>query len=172
MGVYCKTIRAVVVVLILVAFYQFVPIPEYMGVNKHLSALTHHFFHANIVHLITNCYVAFMLLSRNSFVNWWVELLIAFLVASLSYYTAINPTIGFSDILYAVIGLRTPPIYHPWWKKHTTILFIAFMLIYLFIPNISALTHIISFVSCVVISGFARAIGKTNEDYGKAKRKR
>lgn len=164
MGSIGKKTASLIVIAILVAIYFIVPIPEYMGKDELLSAVSHHFFHANILHLAVNCYATYMLFNARRFT-------LGYIIGSLSYFVAPIPTIGFSNLLYAAMGLATPPLYSHWWKKPSTIIFICVTCGYLFIPKVSAITHIASFIAGACITAVVRGLKQSKEDYGKARRK-
>lgn len=157
---------------VLIAVYFLCGIPSYMGCNLTASAFSHHFFHTNIIHLATNSFVLYAILGRYSLKSEIVQLLFAFLIASISYYIASVPTVGASDMIYAIIGLRSPSFRSKWWVSPNTIVFLLFMVAYIFVPGISAITHIFSFVVAVVISYLTRVIKETNKAYEKAHKRR
>lgn len=160
---------AIALALVLVALYFFVGIPSSFGERPIADALSYHFLHANILHLITNCYVLIILFSRRFSLK---EMLAAYLIATMSFLLLNQHCIGFSNILYAVMGLRTPSLKSSWWRSPSTIVFLLVTICYLFFPNISAITHISSFIAGCFIAYAGRIIKQVNSDYEKAGRKR
>ena len=73
-------------------------------------------------------------------------MLFPFIIAVLVYPLSIRPVIGFSNILYACLGLRTPPLSSPWWKQSSVIVFLVVTVALVFIPRFSATTHIAAFL--------------------------
>ena len=168
MGTYAKKIFKIVLPSILIAVYFLCGIPSFIGSNVTASAFTHHFFHVNIIHLATNCFVLYAIMGRYALRTETIQLCVAFIIASLSYYVAVVPTIGASDMIYAIVGLRSPSFRSKWWVSHNTLLFLFFMVAYIFVPGISAVTHIFSFVVAVIISVITRLIKENNRLYEKA----
>lgn len=161
-----EKIAAGALVIVLVLMYFLTEIPSFMGEDRLLSALTHHFFHANILHLAVNCYATWVLVGRRFSV---CELLIAWVLGSLSYIFASAPAVGFSNILFALMGMRTPSLRHSWWRSATTIVFLVVMVGYIFVPGVSAVTHIAAFAMGCAVSAVTRFFRQMESDYGKAK---
>lgn len=126
--------------------------------------MLYHFFHGNIFHLLANGLGIHFLLPRS---KWW-QLLLAYVIASLSVMVATMPVVGLSNIVYALIGLRSPSFKSAWWKHYGTLTFLAVTVLMLFFPRISAVTHIVSFAAGVGISVLIRwfkKIGSGSERY-------
>lgn len=108
-------------------------------------ALLYSFFHGSWWHLAVNAIAVWTIFDPRR--NWqlnqlWVAMGIAVLVYPLSF----RPVIGFSNVLYAVLGLRTPPLSSPWWKQPAVIVFLVVTVALLAVPRFSATTHIAAFV--------------------------
>lgn len=149
----------------LVAMQYALGIPEWMADGGWRCALTHHFFHVNWLHLAINCYAVWMIFRRG--ITLW-HIPTAFALGTLAYFTALSPTIGMSNMLYALIGLRSPSYCKAWWKHSNTIIFLCVMVAYLFIPKVSALTHIVSFAGGIAIGFITYTTRTTRNDYVKA----
>lgn len=133
-----------------------------------LKALTYHFFHANVFHLAANClsiWFVFMVTPTRSEKRNIRNFLTAALVATFTYFTATRPVVGISNILFAVLGLRTPAFSHPWWRHPGTLTFFAITLGMLAFPQFSALTHIVSFLCGVLLSAGRRTLNSLEDDY-------
>lgn len=131
----------VTIIALLVALQLALGIPDFMTGGPYWSrALLYSFFHANWWHLAVNAIAAWSIFARDS-----KMLLVAFLIAVLVYPLSWRPVIGFSNVLYAMLGLRTPPLSSPWWKQPAVITFLAITVAMVFIPRFSATTHIAAF---------------------------
>ena len=86
--------------------------------------------------------------------RWLVP--VSFVIGSISYCFALKPVIGFSNILYAMMGLRTPYFRSSWWKQPSVILFLIITLAMVFIPQFSATTHIASYIIGVLVAAIIR----------------
>ena len=73
-------------------------------------------------------------------------LVAAFAIAVLVYPLSFRPVIGFSNVLYAVLGLRTPSLKSKWWRQPAVIVFLVVTVALVFVPRFSATTHIAAFV--------------------------
>ena len=133
-------------IALLVALQVAFGIPDFMTGGSYLErALMYSLFHANWWHLAVNAIAIWTIFDPRR--QWrlsqlWVAIGIAVLVYPLSF----RPVIGFSNILYAVLGLRTPPLTSPWWKQPAVITFLVVTVAMVFIPRFSATTHIAAFV--------------------------
>ena len=135
----------IVIIAVLVILQAVVGIPALLqGDGDYwLRALAYSFFHANWWHLAVNCLAIWGIYRYPC--KPWRDLLLPFLIAVLVYPLSFRPVIGFSNVLYAALGLRTPPLSSPWWKKTEVIIFLAVTLLMVFIPRFSATTHIAAF---------------------------
>ena len=126
-------------------------------------ALSYSFFHANWAHLLLNCIAVWMVFSPRR--RWSMKgLLVAYLIAVVVYPCSFRPVIGFSNILYAGLGMRSPSLRSPWWKNPSTMTFIMVTLAMAFIPQIAATTHIISFLLGMLYASFKRWTDKLLKD--------
>lgn len=137
---------ALCTVAALAAVYLLVPVPAWMAERGHWlgRALLHPLFHANIPHLAVNCIGAWTLLSRRDR-RGWLSLLICVPLAVIGYAAALRPTIGFSNVLCAIMGMRTPPFRHGWWREKSTLVSLASLALLSLLPGVSATTHLASF---------------------------
>ena len=120
----------------------------------------YHFLHANVFHLAAN-----MLAGYYAFKRCTVSRVVtAYLIASLSFLCVADMVIGFSNIVYAMIGLKTPAFSHPWWRHPGTITFLVVSLLMVFLPNVSAVTHIISFCGGMAVSMISRGVQQIKND--------
>ena len=135
----------IVLILLLVAMQIAFGAPEYLLGTEHywLRALSYSFFHANFLHLVINCLAAWSIFVPSRKCSRLLPA--AFFIAVLVYPLSFRPVIGFSNVLYAVLGLNTPSLKSKWWKQPTVIVFLVVTLAMVFIPKFSATTHIAAF---------------------------
>lgn len=129
-------------------------------------ALAYSFFHASWLHLAVNCIAAWSIFRPGPSCKPCRDLLLSYLVAVLVYPLSLRPVIGFSNILYAVLGLRTPALSSPWWRRPEAIVFLAVTVLMLFVPQFSALSHIFAFLLGMAMAGIRRFTEKTLKDAG------
>ena len=143
-----------IVVLLLAAVY-FVPKPHFLLTMDFPAHLLHHFWHANVFHFAVNALAVWTVLDPRTRPAWWL-LPAGFAIGSLSYCFALKPVIGFSDILFAMAGLRTPSFRNAWWKSTNAKVFIGSMFLMLLLPGFSATTHIGAFALGAGVAFFIR----------------
>lgn len=120
-----------------------------------LRMASYHFFHAGILHLAVNSLALSTVFSSRHNDNLRC-LFAGYAIATLCYPLSSAPCIGMSNMIYAVIGMRTPPFSSAWWRTAPVITFMAVTAAMLFVPGISGLTHIVSFASGIACAYFAR----------------
>ena len=130
-------------------------------------ALAHHFFHANIFHLAVNC-LSVWTLFRKDIRYSMTPLVLAYIIGTASWFCTSADVVGFSNIIFALIGLRTPSLSHSWWKQSTVILFLAITALMALLPQVSAVTHIVSFVLGCIVAGAYRVVNNLSRDYSRA----
>lgn len=158
-----KSLRIVVIVA-LVALQAFVGIPEYLTDGPYmLRALSYSFFHASWWHLAINAIAIWTIYPPKRRANF-LQIVISLLIAVAVYPLSFRPVIGFSNILYATLGLRTPSLSSAWWKQPTVIVFIGATLAMVFIPQLSATTHIAAFLCGMACAALRRFYLKLTKD--------
>lgn len=150
------------------AVFLFVPVPECLYTMEYPAALVHHFFHANVFHLAVNCLAVWNVFSPRTRPEWWL-LPVAFIIATASYFCTARPVIGFSNVLFAVAGLRTPSFRSPWWRSRNAWVFMGMMVLMFFLPMFATATHLVSFASGVAVSACVRFHKRLNNDTRRAK---
>lgn len=118
------------------------------------------FFHANIFHLAANILTLAMLRCEVR------DILPAYAVAVIASFFAVAsvPTMGFSGVLYVLIGMQTGIF-----RGRVTlpkVWFFAFLLAGLFLPRVNGLLHIVCFASGALIQLYRRL----SYDYARAGR--
>lgn len=158
-------------IIFLCLLFIFFGCPEYLSsasTPEFIKAITYHWFHANVFHLMVNClsiWFVYKTTQTRTIKNNIKQLFLSFIIGSISFCFAAKPIIGISNILFATIGLRTPSLKNIWWKRPETIVFLVATLLLLFIPQISSVTHIISFLCGVVVAIIQRKIKSLDYDY-------
>lgn len=137
----------VILILALVVLQAVFGAPEYLLGTEHywMRALTYSFFHGSWWHLAVNA-IAIWTIYQPRYKVKPLQLAASFAIAVMVYPLSFRPVIGFSNILYASLGLRTPSLRSKWWKQTPVIIFIVVTLAMLFIPRFSATTHIAAFL--------------------------
>ena len=131
-----------------------------VGRDIYVRMALHHFFHGNLFHLLANLFSLYFVLP---YLKRW-QMGAGYVIASLSVLATATPVIGFSNLIYAFIGLRSPSFKSKWWRHSGTIAFMVVTLLMVFIPNISAVTHIICFSAGVVVSAIVRQLKQISDD--------
>lgn len=161
-------------IIILISLFMIFGCPTYLAdtnVPWILRAMSYHFFHANIFHLLANCmsiWFVFSVTPNRTEKDNCRNFLTAYLIATLTLITATRPVVGVSNIIFAVIGLRSPELSHPWWKRRSTITFLGLTVLMLLVPRLSAITHITSFMCGVLAAYLSRWFKSIGNDYRRA----
>lgn len=157
-------IRIITYAVLLVVFLVPGGLEWLLSQDKTTQMFVYHFFHGNIFHLLANGLALYFLLPKVK----PYQLVSAYVIASFSPIVATMPVVGISNIVYAIIGLRSPSFKSAWWRHYGTITFLVVTLLMLFFSNIAAVTHIVCFACGVVISVLVRwfkKIGSGSERY-------
>lgn len=141
--------------------------PTFLHYDCGYISLVHHFFHANIFHLAVNCLSVWSLF-RKGYRYSIAPLLWAFLIGSASWFCTPDDVVGFSNIIFALIGLRSPSFSNAWWKQPSVILFLAITALMALLPQVSAITHIVSFVLGCIVAGASRIVNNISSDFRRA----
>ncbi len=155
-----------IIIAVLAALYVTFGAPRWLaGYNTpYLArAASYSFFHASVWHLAVNLIAVWSIYSPKR-KGMGQELALSFLIAVAVYPLSFRPVIGFSNILYAMLGQRTPPLSSKWWGKPEVIIFIVITFALLFVPRFSAVTHIFSFLAGMLIASVRRGIDSLLKD--------
>lgn len=153
--------RLSVIYLILVCVYAIPDGLEWIiAQERGMQMFLHHFFHGNIFHLLANLLSLYFIVPRAK--SW--HLIAGYFIGSLSLLAVTNPVVGISNLIYAVIGLRSPSFDSWWWRHPGTKTFLMVTVLMIFIPNISATTHIVSFMVGVLVSVSVRWFKRIGND--------
>ena len=141
--------------------------PEFLHSDSWHISLVHHFFHANIFHLAVNS-LSIWTLFRKGFKYSISPIVWAYIIGSASWFCTSADVVGFSNILFALIGLRTPSLKNAWWRQPSVIVFFAITALMASLPQVSAVTHIVSFSLGCIVAGASRIINKISSDFRRA----
>ena len=130
-----------------------------------VRALSYSFFHANWWHLAVNALAIWTIYRRPC--KPCTDLLFSFLIAVAVYPLSLLPVIGFSNILYAQLGLRTPPLSSPWWRQAPVLTFLGVTLLMAFLPRVSATTHVAAFLLGMAVAAARRYYKTLLRDAGR-----
>lgn len=156
----------VLVILALVLSQVIFGCPDRMlpgGAPYAVRALEYSFHHASWWHLAVNTLSVWTVYRPHRKDNI-VHLFVSFVVAFLVYPISLRPCLGFSNILYATIGMRTPAISSPWWRTTPIIVFLVVTVAMLFFPQFSGLSHIAAFACGMLTAAVQRFYKKNLKD--------
>lgn len=148
---------------LLVLVYLLAGCPDWLHNDAWPMAFMHHFFHANILHLAVNCYSIWVLFRVRRSV--WI-LLTAYLCGTLSWFASSADPIGASNFIFALVGLCSPHFRHPWWRARPTVIFLTLNIAMLLLPQVSAITHIVSFSLGCMLASIRRGLKSLSRDIG------
>lgn len=156
----------VIFILLLAVLHAVFGAPVWLqadGAPYLVRALSYSFFHANWWHLAVNSVAIWSIFvpSRKCSAGLLVA---AFAISVLVYPLSFRYVIGCSNVLYAVLGLRTPPLSSPWWKQPTVTIFVIVTLLLVFIPRFSATTHVAAFLLGMLGASLNRSWLKLTRD--------
>ena len=152
-----------IIISALVLLQALFGVPEFLSSGPYwLRAIGYSFFHASWWHLAVNAVAILTIYKRPC--KPCRDLLFPFLFAVLVYPLSFRPVIGFSNVLYACLGLRTPPLSSPWWKQPSVIVFLLVTVAMVFIPRFSATTHIAAFLLGMLGASISRAYKSVTQD--------
>lgn len=141
--------------------------PAYLHGDGFHVALTYHFFHVNIFHLAGNLLSVWLIFSRGRRFGWR-SFALAYICATLAWYCTSDSVAGMSNVIFAFLGLHTPSLKDAWWRQSSILVFLAVTVGMVFIPGISAETHIASFVMGCTCACIRRFISSVSRDYRRA----
>lgn len=146
----------ILVITICTLLFLLAGTPEWLSDCSMLLRMTaYHFYHANIFHLAVNGLALWAIFSPLRKDNTYC-LIIGYVIATLAYPLSVKPCIGLSNIIYAVIGLRTPPFSDRWWRSMAAIVFFSVTLAMLLVPSIAGVTHVVSLAAGIAAANIKR----------------
>lgn len=157
----------IIITGVLFSLYIAFGCPEWLHSDSWYIALMHNFFHANIFHLVVNC-LSIWVLFRKGVRYTMASLIWAFIICSSSWFFTSADTIGFSNFIFATIGLRTPSLKNAWWIHPSSIIFFTATALMALLPQVSGETHLISFILGCIAAGAHRIINSISSDFRRA----
>lgn len=156
----CIIVTAGVLLVILLLF----GCPQWLHRDAWYVAFAHHFFHVNVFHLAVNCFSLWTLRNRTSL----HQALAAYLLATASWFFSPVDVAGASNFIFALIGLRTPSFRSVWWRQTSVLVFLITTILMAALPQVSALTHIISFAFGCAGAAVSRVFSRIADDVRRA----
>lgn len=153
---------------IIIAVSMLFGCPGWLHHDAWYTAVTHHFFHVNAFHLAVNCISLWMLFSRRR--TSILFLALAYACATGSWFFTSSDAIGISNFIFATVGLRTPSLKDTWWRSPDTMIFLGLNMCMAFLPQVSGVTHIVSFSLGCITAGLIRHINTVGHDFRRAAR--
>lgn len=141
--------------------------PDYLQTSGIRVALTYHIFHVNVFHLAANLLSIWLIFAKERQYGW-SNILIAYVIATTSWYCSSIPIAGISNMIFAMLGLRTPSLKDKWWRTTSVLTFLLVTAGMAFVPKISTGTHLMSFALGVVWASIQRFIKHIGSDYSRA----
>lgn len=141
--------------------------PDYIHGKAICVAAVYHFFHANIFHLAANLLSVWLIFLKGRRYPL-SHFILAYIIATLSWYCSAVPVVGVSNFIFALLGLRTPSLKDRWWRQSSVVTFLAVTVGMAFVPNVSAVTHIVSFALGCICAGVGRIFKSIGSDYARA----
>lgn len=158
-------IMRVTIIMMLAAVYLAAGCPDALlpgGSPYVVRALFYPLFHANIWHLLLNCTALWGVLAPQR--TKPSDVICALVISFAVYPLSLRPVVGVSNFIYAVLGLRTPPLRAEWWRQPAVVVFLIVTVAMLAVPQFSATTHIAAFLSGVAIQCLRRWVKSVSED--------
>lgn len=156
--------KAIIIIGILTVFMLLFRCPEWLHHDWWGISLAHHFFHANIFHLAVNCMSLWLMFRNPSIVLKWKTIAAAYVLATMSWFASSADVVGASNFIFALIGLRTPSFSHFWWKQPSVRFFLIATIAMAILPQVSAITHIVSFCLGCALASALRLINRISND--------
>ncbi len=150
-------------IVLLVVLQVLMGTPDFLADGPYwMKALLYSFFHGNWFHLAVNV-LAVSTIYREP-VRPCRDLLMPFVIAVLVYPLSFRPVVGFSNVLYATIGMRTPSLKDAWWRRPAVAVFLLVTVALVLVPRFSATTHIAAFMLGTGCSAMARWYKELTKD--------
>lgn len=156
--------KAIIMIGILTAFLLLFHAPEWLHSRCWKISLVHHFYHANIFHLAVNCLSLWLMFRSSASVLRWSTIATAYILATASWFASPADVIGASNFIFALIGLRTPSFRHSWWKQRSVLFFLIVTAAMAVLPQVSAITHVVSFCLGCMVAALSRIINRISHD--------
>lgn len=156
--------KAIIIIGILTVFLLLFHTPQWLHSHWWGIALVHHYFHANIFHLAVNCLSLWLMFRNSSSVLRWSTIATAYVLATISWFASSADVIGASNFIFALVGLRTPAFSHSWWKQPSVRFFLIVTVAMAAFPQVSAVTHLVSFSLGCLAASASRLIQRTSHD--------
>ena len=144
-----KHLPKIVITLVLAVSYIFLPQYGFHGGEVGLDNILYPLSHANIWHLMANIVCLWMIPCE---LHLGTSFLIAVVCSFLPCFTE-EPTVGFSGVLFAIVGMswgRVRRFKDMVWRNK------VFLVIPFFIPHINAFIHVYCMVAGYIVGRYVR----------------
>lgn len=160
--------RETFILLLVVIYFTVSPDAVFSGSMPWIGkAALHNLIHANVFHLASNILVFWMLYAPRRR-HRWLLLVLSFAIGTLAFAASTGKSVGTSDMIFATIGLLTPSFRAAWWRRPETVVFLVVTALCIFVPFISATTHIAAFVCGVLLARLGDVKSRMSNDYYRA----
>lgn len=156
-------VRVTIIALLAALFVAF-GCPDTLSSGPYLArAVAYSLFHGNLFHFLGNG-LAIWAIYRPDVKTNGADLVLSFLIAVLVYPLGGRLPVGFSNVIYATVGLRTPPLKADWWTRPQVQVFLLVTSAMTFVPSVSASTHICALLAGVGLAYVRREIQTIEKD--------
>ena len=140
----------------IISAYFLIGVPDFLTGGGMFAALSYPLFHGNVWHLAVNIIAVWGIYSPRYVCKPCRDLLIPYIISCLVYPLSPRPLLGISNVLYAVLGIRTPSLSSSWWRQPPVIVFLVVTILMLALPQFAGFTHIVSFATGVLLACASR----------------
>lgn len=159
-------LRTKITIASILTLIYFLGLPaQVYGVSSHSqwwAHFTYPLLHGNIVHLICNIYALWFCLNERTYPKQTLlPLLYIIAVVSSFLYTSDQPTIGFSGVIFAMIGINLVRV-----PTRVNIIYMVIILAAgILIPQIAGVNHLISFAIGCAVAMLTGHVKRFKHDY-------
>lgn len=155
--------KKISIIVLLTVIYFFQPHVSEIGFSDTSSVCSHftyQFYHASILHLITNCIAFYVCLNERVF-SVRKSLLIAYTISVICSFFLMRdiPTVGLSGLVFALLGIT----YGSYVSKYNTLMVAICVAPGFFMPNVNAMLHLYCLMVGFTISLTICSIRRYNE---------
>lgn len=155
--------KITLIAILTITFFLGIPCEEF-GVSSTSPWWTHftyHFFHGNLIHLLSNVYAIWFCVDKKRFtIKTLLSAYLLSVVASFIVRSSI-PIVGLSGMIFVILGINLSSV--P--TKINITYMLAILIIGYIIPNISGSTHLICFLVGLITSAMYKNIKSFKHDY-------
>lgn len=155
--------KITLIAILAITFFSGIPCEEF-GVSSTSPWWTHftyHFFHGNLIHLLSNVYAIWFCVNKKRFTI--ITLLSAYLLSVAASFIVGSPIpiVGLSGMIFVILGINLSSV--P--TKINIVYMLAILIVGYIIPNISGSTHLACFLVGLITSAIYKNIKNFKHDY-------